>query len=69
MVPRGEQGTRDGKEEMVTGTGTGARMGGMTSTGVITRVGMGARTGAETGERTRTRIEMGLEGREGLRNH
>ena len=63
-VPRGEQGTRDGREETVMGTGTGAGTGGNTRTGMSTRVGMGAGTGAGTGERTGTRVEMRVGGRE-----
>ena len=62
MVPRGEQGTKDGKEEMVTGTGTEAGTETRTSTGMRTRVAMGERTGAGTG----TRVDMRVEGRESL---
>ena len=60
-IPRGEQGTRDGRKETVTRTGTGAR----TSTGMSTRAEMGVRTGAGTG----TRIEMRVEGRESPRTY
>ena len=48
VVQRGEQGTRDGKEEMVTGTGAGT--GTWARIGMGTRAGMGARTGAGTGD-------------------
>ena len=53
VVPKGEKGTRDRKEETAatTKTGTGARRGTRTSTGMSTRVGMGARTGAGTAMR------------------
>ena len=58
VVSRGELGTRDGREETVTGTGTGTVTKTRTATG--TRTGMG--TGAEVG--TRTRTERRVEGRE-----
>ena len=68
VVPRGEQGTTDGREETVMGTGTGAGTERGTSTGMSTRVRMGARTGARTGtgESTGTIIEMGVQERESL---
>ena len=52
VVPRGEQGTKDGREEMMTGTGTGVGTGENTSMGISTRVGIGAETRVGTGERT-----------------
>ena len=58
----GEQVTRHGKEETVTGTGTRVGTGTRTGTGISTRAGMGARTGAGAG----MRIEMNVEGRESL---
>ena len=57
VVLRGEQGTRDGKEEMVTGTGTAVGTGGRIFTGISTRVAMGVRmgegmeNGAENGDK------------------
>ena len=44
VVPRGEEGTRDGKEEtvMITGAGAGAGIGENKSTGMNTRAGMWA---------------------------
>ena len=57
VVPREEQGTRDGNEEMTTGTRTRVGTGTRANTGMSTRTGIGARTGAETG----TRIEMRAE--------
>ena len=56
VVPRGEQGTRNGREEAITGIETGTR----TRAGMSTRVGMEGRTGAGTG----TRIEIGEGGGE-----
>ena len=41
-----EQGTRDEREEMVTGMETGAGAGTRTSTGMSSRSGMGAKAGA-----------------------
>ena len=51
VVPKGEQGIRDGRRETVTGTGAGAGAGtgGRTSAAMSQRVGMRARTGAGTG--------------------
>ena len=59
VVPREEQGPRDGREETVTGTRTGVGTGGRPRAGLSTRTGMGARTEAKTG----ARIEMRVEGR------
>ena len=61
VVPRGEQGTKDGRDETVTGTETGGRTGRRMCTGMSTRVGMGAGTGAGAGEITGTRIETRME--------
>ena len=72
MIPKGEQGTRDRREETVTGAGAMVRTGGTTSTGMGTRqrIVMGARTragtGVETGARIRSRIDKRVEGRECL---
>ena len=54
VVPRGEQGTRDGKDETVTGIGTEA--------GLSTSAEVGTRTGARAGTRTERRVK----GRESL---
>ena len=62
IITRGEHGTRDGEEEMVTRTGTGSGTETRMRTEVSTREGMGARTGARKG----TIIEMVVERREGM---
>ena len=63
MVPRRDQGPRDGRKAMMTGTGTGAGMGTMTSTGIKmgkrVGMGMGARTGVGTGTIVETMAEEG----------
>ena len=62
VVSRGEQSTREGREEMMTGKGTSAGTGSRTRTGMSTRAGVGARTGAGKG----TRVDRRVEGREGM---
>ena len=62
MVPRGELGTRNGKEETLTGTETGEGTRGGKSTGMSSRVRMEARTGVGT----ETRIYMRVVERESL---
>ena len=57
MVPSGEQGTMNAKEETVAGTGVRAETGTSTSTGMSTSTGLVARTGVGTG----TRIERKME--------
>ena len=59
VAPRREQGTRDGREKMVTGTGTGAGTGTSTSTAMSTRTRMGLRTGTGMGTRAEMRVEGG----------
>ena len=54
---RPEQGTRDGREETVTGTGTGLVTEMRTGTGMTTRAGMGVRTGVGTGARIEIRVK------------
>ena len=49
MVPRGEAGTRDRREETVTGTGTEVETGTRTRTRTGTRTGMRAGAGVGTG--------------------
>ena len=58
VIPRGEPGEKDGREETETRTETG--------TGTMTRSGTGTRpgTGAEMGAGTGTRTEKRAEGRE-----
>ena len=52
MIPRGEQGSRDGKEETVTRTGLGTGSRGKTSTGMSTR---GCRDKSKNGYENRDR--------------
>ena len=49
VLPRGEQGIRDGRKGTLTGSGRGVGTGGRASTGMGTRVGMRSRAGAGTG--------------------
>ena len=65
VVQSGEPGPRDGREETVTKTGTGAGTG--TRTGTGTRARIGTETGTGTEIRMETRAERGVEKRERVR--
>ena len=64
MIPRVEQGTRDGREGMVTRIATGAGAGSRTGTEMGMRPGLGTRVGAGKG----MRMEMRVKGTESLGN-
>ena len=57
MVARGQQGTGNGREETMTGTGTRAGTETTTRAGIGTRTRMGAKMGAGTGTMIEKRVE------------